>query len=84
MAAAGIGESEGEGKAQRFRPKYRLYDLRHSCATNLLKAGLHPKIISERLGHASVAFTLDVYSAALPDMQEEAAEKLEAMFGGGA
>lgn len=83
MAAAGIGEWEGEGKAKRFRPAYRLYDLRHTCATNLLKAGVHPKVVSERLGHSNVAFTMDAYSASLPDMQEEAAEKLEGMYGAG-
>ena len=83
MAAAGIGEWEGEGKSKRFRPEYWLWDRRHSCATNLLEAGVHPKVVSERLGHASVAFTLDVYSAALPDMQEAAAEKLEGMYGAG-
>jgi integrase len=59
-----------------------MYDLRHTAATLLLRAGVHPKVVSERLGHSSVAFTLDVYSASLPDMQEEAAEKLEAMLGG--
>lgn len=55
----------------------RLYDLRHSCATMLLQAGVNPKIVSERLGHASVTLTLDTYSHVLPDMQESAAEKLE-------
>ena len=44
--------------------------------------GVHPKVVSERLAHSSVAFTLDVCSASLPDMQEEAAEKLEAILGG--
>jgi integrase len=55
----------------------RLYDLRHSCATLLLAQGEHPKIISERLGHASVTLTLDTYSHVLPTMQEKATEKLE-------
>ncbi len=58
----------------------RLYDLRHSCATILLAAGENPKIVSERLGHASVTLTLDTYSHVLPDMQEQAAAKLEAML----
>lgn len=56
---------------------YRLYDLRHSCATLLLSQGENPKIVSERLGHASVTLTLDTYSHVLPDMQQGAAEKLE-------
>lgn len=58
----------------------RLYDLRHTHATLLLLAGVHPKVVSERLGHASVAITLDVYSHVLPNMQQEAAVKLEALL----
>jgi integrase len=58
----------------------RLYDLRHTHATLLLLAGVHPKVVSERLGHASVSITLDVYSHVLPNMQQEAAEKLDAML----
>jgi integrase len=55
----------------------RLYDLRHTCATLLLGAKEHPKIVSERLGHASVTLTLDTYSHVLPTMQQAATEKLE-------
>lgn len=55
-------------------PRIRLHDLRHTHATLALRAGVHPKVVSERLGHASVAFTLDVYSHAIPAMQAEAAE----------
>lgn len=58
----------------------RLYDLRHTCATLLLSAGEHPKIVSERLGHSSITMTLDVYSHVLPDMQEGATTKLERML----
>jgi len=58
-------------------PDIRLYDLRHTCATLLLAAGENPKIVSERLGHASVTMTLDTYSHVLPDMQEKATAKLE-------
>ena len=61
-------------------PNIRLYDLRHSCATLLLSAGENPKIVSERLGHASITLTLDTYSHVLPDMQEKAADKLEDML----
>lgn len=60
----------------------RVYDLRHSCATLLLAAGEHPKVVSERLGHASVAMTLDTYSAVLPTMQAAATAKLEGLLGG--
>lgn len=55
-------------------PKIRLHDLRHTHATLLLKAGVNPKVVSERLGHSSVAFTLDTYSHVMPGMQPEAAE----------
>jgi integrase len=58
----------------------RPYDLRHSCATLLLSSGENAKVVSERLGHASVALTLDVYSHVLPDMQQGAAEKLEQLL----
>lgn len=84
LEAAELGTWKGEGeKRGAFNPKYRLYDLRHTCASNLLRAGVHPKIVSERLGHASVAFTMDVYSESLPDMQTEAAEAMETMYGAG-
>ena len=56
---------------------------RHSCATLLLSQGEHPKVVSERLGHASVTLTLDTYSHVLPTMQQQAAEKLEAVLFGG-
>ena len=55
-----------------------LHDLRHTHATQLLKAGVHPKVVSERLSHASIGITLDTYSHVMPRMQEEAAEKIDA------
>ena len=54
-------------------PPIRLHDLRHTHATLALQAGVHPKVVSERLGHATVSITLDTYSHAIPAMQEEAA-----------
>jgi integrase len=54
-------------------PTIRLHDLRHTHATLALKAGIHPKVVSERLGHATVSITLDTYSHAIPALQEEAA-----------
>jgi integrase len=69
-------------KAAELPQELRLYDLRHSCATLLLAQGEHPKVVSERLGHASVTLTLDTYSHVLPTMQQQAAERLEtALFG---
>ena len=61
-------------------PNIRLYDLRHLAATLALAAGVSPKVISEQLGHSSVAFTLDVYSHVLPHMQDAAAEKVQALL----
>jgi integrase len=55
----------------------RMYDLRHTCATLLLSEGENPKVVSERLGHATIVLTLDTYSHVLPSMQEAATEKLE-------
>ena len=55
----------------------RLHDMRHSHATHLLQQGVHPKIVSERLGHSTVAITLDTYSHVLPGMQEDAAVKVD-------
>ena len=52
----------------------RLHDMRHTHATQLLRQGIHPKIVSERLGHSTVGITLDIYSHVLPGMQADAAE----------
>ena len=60
----------------------RCHDLRHTHATLLLRQGVHVKVVSERLGHSTVGITLDTYSHVLPDMQEEATEKLEAVLQG--
>ena len=62
------------------RKSKRLDFLRHTCATLLLSAGENPKIVSERLGHASIVLTLDTYSHVLPDMQQGASDKLEGML----
>jgi integrase len=61
---------------------FRLYDLRHTCASLLLGANEHPKIVSERLGHASITLTLDTYSHVLPSMQQGASDKLERILYG--
>jgi len=56
----------------------RLHDMRHSHASQLLLADIHPKVVSERLGHSSIAITMDTYSHLLPGMQEDAATKIDA------
>ena len=60
--------------------KVRFHDLRHSHASQLLRAGVPVKVVSERLGHSAVGITLDTYSHMLPGMQEEAAQKIDAAF----
>jgi len=63
--------------AKRAGLKLRLHDLRHTHATLMLKSGVHPKIVSERLGHATVAFTLDTYTHVVPGLQEAAAKAFD-------
>lgn len=58
----------------------RLYDLRHTTATLLLASNVHPKIVSERLGHSSITLTLDTYSHVLPGMQADATAQLESLL----
>ena len=58
----------------------RFHDLRHSYATLMLAAGVHPKIVSEALGHSTVSITLDLYSHVLPGLQEAAARQLDAVL----
>jgi integrase len=60
----------------------RLHDLRHFYASELLRANVHPKVVSEGLGHASTAFTMDTYSHLLPTMQEASADAIEASLYG--
>lgn len=62
-------------------PAIRLHDLRHTHATLALAAGVHPKVVQERLGHANVGITLDTYSHAIPAMQEDAAARVAALIG---
>jgi integrase len=58
-------------------PDIRFHDLRHTSATLLLAAGVHPKVVQERLGHSQISITLDTYSHVLPTLQREAASKLD-------
>ena len=62
-------------------PRTRFHDLRHGFATTLLRAGVHPKVVSEALGHSTVLPTLDKYSHVMPDMQEQAAAAIESALG---
>jgi integrase len=77
------GDAKNE-KIQKERKDFcrgiRLYELRHTSATLMLAAGVNPKIVSERLGHASVVITLDTYSHVLPSMQEDAARQIATLI----
>jgi integrase len=61
-------------------PDMRFHDLRHSTASLLLALGVHPKVVSEQLGHSTIQLTLDTYSHALPTLQAEAARKLGSLL----
>jgi integrase len=64
-------------------PKIPLKNLRHTWASLALQAGVNPKVVSERLGHATVSFTLDTYSHVMPGLQEEAAATVAGLILGG-
>lgn len=64
-----------------LRNNIRFHDLRHAHATLLLQEGVHPKVVSERLGHAGITITLDTYSHVIPGLQDEAAAKLDRTLG---
>ncbi len=64
-------------------PWIKLHGLRHTHATLMLEAGVHPKVVQERLGHSSISITLDTYSHVSPTMQQEAAAKVAAIVDGG-
>lgn len=62
-------------------PEIRFHDLRHTCATLLLGRSVHPKIVQELLGHATIAMTLDTYSHYLPSMGDQASGAMEVTLG---
>jgi len=59
----------------------RVHDLRHTCATILLKVGQHPKYVQELLGHANIGITLDTYSHVLPGMGDGLADAMDDALG---
>jgi integrase len=56
------------------------HELRRTYATTALRAGVHPKIVSARLGHATVAFTLDTYTTDIPELDQAAAQEISNLF----
>ena len=67
-------------KTKRNLPDVRFHDLRHTCATLLLGKGVHPKIVQEMLGHATITQTMDTYGHVLPNMKEKAVAAMEDIF----
>jgi len=70
----------GRAVARADVPVIRLHDLRHTWATQALQAGVHPKVVSERLGHATTGITLDIYSHVQPELDAQAATRVAALF----
>lgn len=62
-------------------PYLSIHGLRHSWATLALQAGVHPKIVQERLGHSTISITLDIYSHVNPAMDADAANTVAALIG---
>jgi integrase len=58
----------------------RFHDLRHSCATAMLEAGIDPKTVQTRLGHADISMTMNIYAHCTPNMDRNAAQKLDDLF----
>lgn len=76
-----VKEAAEQNREPQLLPQIRFHDLRHTCATLLLLVDENVKVVSERLGHASIQLTLDTYSHVLPTMQKRAAEKMNGIFG---
>ncbi len=66
--------------AQAGLPRMRVHDLRHTAATHLLEAGVHPKVVQDLLGHSTITLTLDTYSHVTPALQSQVAEHMEQIF----
>jgi integrase len=80
LSPSGLSAAWPRFLAKRGLPHVRFHDLRHAHATLMLLQGVHPKIVSERLGHASIGITLDTYSHVLPGMQGEAVNAFDQLF----
>lgn len=61
-------------------PRIRFHDLRHSAATLMLGQGIHPKVVSEMLGHSQIYITLNLYSHVTPTLQREAAAAVDSLL----
>jgi integrase len=60
----------------------RFYDLRHTCASLLLVQGVHPRVVMEILGHSQIGLTMNTYSHVVPQLQQDAARRMDSLFTG--
>jgi integrase len=60
--------------------RIRFHDLRHSCATLLLVQGVSPRVVMEVLGHSEIALTMNAYSHVVPELQRDAADRMQAIL----
>lgn len=63
-------------------PPRRFHDLRHAAASLLLAQGVHPRVVMEILGHSQISLTMNTDSLAVPQLQRDAAEKLDLRLAG--
>lgn len=63
-------------------PDQRFYDLRHTCASLLLAQGVHPRVVMEILGHRQISLTMNTYSHVIPQLQEDAAKRMDDLLSG--
>jgi integrase len=63
-------------------PHQRFHDLRHTCATLLLAQGIHPRVVMENLGHSQISLTMNTYSHVVPELQKEAAGRIDDLLNG--
>lgn len=80
MQPSAVGQRFQRLRQAQGLPYIRLHDLRHTYATLALEAGVHPKVVSERLGHAGITITLDLYAHVLPSIERAAALQVSSLF----
>ena len=84
LTVATLGDLQGHTDGRRTahsKCANRFHDLRHTAATMLLTQGVHPKVVSEMLGHATITLTLDTYSHLWPDSEDRTRDAIDAVLG---
>jgi site-specific recombinase XerC len=81
-----VDAAQGHGRLWEIARKAQVgasfHTLRHTCASQLLTQGVHPKVVQEMQGHSTIAITMDLYSHVTPSLQAEAALKMDAVLHG--